>query len=223
MPLNILHISDVHLSATKLKDFEFVRDALLRDLPDQIKNIRPHLLIFSGDMVHAGGNDDDFYVAHQQLIEPLLRLLELPSNRFLIVPGNHDVDRDEVRNDPVNEDGQFTSLSNREAVNAFIDRNIRKPRENFYFRRLEKFREYSQAAMEVQYIRDTHFFTTHKIELEGRTVGIACINTAWRSTGEENRDYGRLLMGERTVSEAVTDLDGVRLAPRSFSSPIIVA
>jgi predicted MPP superfamily phosphohydrolase len=220
MTLNILHISDVHFSASKLKDFEFVRDALLKDLPAQIENVRPHLVIFSGDIVHAGGKDDDFYLAHQQLVEPVLKLINLPADRFFIVPGNHDVDRDEVRNDPVSEDGQFTSLSSREALNAFIDQRIKKPKETFYFSRLNKFNEYRQMAMDAPYIRDTHFFTTHKLKIDDTNVGIACLNSAWRSTGEEDRDYGRLLIGERAISEATSDLQGCDLRLAIFHHPL---
>jgi predicted MPP superfamily phosphohydrolase len=220
MKLNILHVSDTHLSLAKFKDFEFVKNALLQDATIQFAQRQPNLLIFSGDLVHAGGKDDDFYMVHEKLIEPLLKQFNIPTNRFFIVAGNHDIDRDEVRNDPISEEGQFSSLSSRESLNSFIDQHIKKQDDGFYFKRLNNFQEYRRIAMECECVRDTRFFSTHILSIDGSTVGIACLNSAWRCSGEENRDYGRLLIGERSVSEASHDLEGCDVKIAVFHHPL---
>jgi hypothetical protein len=97
------------------------------------------LVIFSGDLVHAGGTDDYFYIANEKLIEPVLSAAHLSQSYFFIVPGNHDIDREEVRRNAVIEDGQFTSLSSREKVNSFVDQILRGGDVDFNFRRLKNF------------------------------------------------------------------------------------
>ena len=202
----ILHISDVHLSQTNYRDFQFVKDALLRDLADEKTIPKPDIVCFSGDLVHAGGKDDDFYIAHEQLIEPVLKQLGVPPNRFFIVPGNHDIDRDEVRNNAIVEDGQFSSLSTREKLNGFIDQFLVGADIAFNFRRLSNYFEFHDLINDALHIRKTPFFCTSTLDINGVSLGIACLNSAWRCTGEEGRDYGRLLIGERAVTEASSDI-----------------
>ena len=204
--LTILHISDIHLSRPKFSDFEFVKNALFRDLAEQKTVRKPDIICFSGDLVHAGGIDDDFYMVNEHLIEPLLKATELSQNNFFLVPGNHDIDRDEVRNNSVVEDGQFNSLSSREKVNAFVDQILIGADTEFNFRRLNNFFEFRDLISSAPCKRASPFFTTHVLNVADLSIGVACLNTAWRSTGEEGKDYGRLLLGERSLTEAARDI-----------------
>lgn len=53
--LTILHLSDLHYDLSKQKDIEIVIKALFSDL-EKIREtgIKPGLIIFSGDLIHAG-------------------------------------------------------------------------------------------------------------------------------------------------------------------------
>jgi predicted MPP superfamily phosphohydrolase len=220
MMITILHLSDIHLSQSKHRDFQFVKDALLRDLLVQKETRKPDIICFSGDLVHAGGISDDFYVAYEQFIEQVLDVSEVSPERFFIVPGNHDIDREEVRNNPIIEDGQYNTLSSRERVNLFVDQILNGADTAFNFRRLENFFEFDGLIRNTPPLRRSPFFTTHKLQIQGSLLGIACLNTAWRSSGEEGRDYGRLLLGERAVTEASRDLADCDVRLAMFHHPL---
>jgi hypothetical protein len=56
--------------------------------------------------------------------------------------------------------------------------------------------------------------------VRGREVGFACLNTAWRCSGEpDDVDYGHLLLGERSVFEALNDLQSCELKVAVFHHP----
>jgi predicted MPP superfamily phosphohydrolase len=125
--LSILHLSDIHLSDEKLKDFSIIRTALV-DRIQKIKAARgadPDVVIFSGDLVLRGQDRQDFELAKVEFIDPILKAANLSKTNFLIVPGNHDIDREIVRNDTVIEAGQKSTLRNREQLNHFIDQHLK--------------------------------------------------------------------------------------------------
>ena len=52
-------------------------------------------VVFSGDLANFR-QDADFALALELLLIPLERTLGLERDRFVLVPGNHDVDRDKI-------------------------------------------------------------------------------------------------------------------------------
>ena len=66
--LSILHISDFHYSKRQLREQEIVVDALINDLVNLcIGHRRPDLILFTGDLVQAGGTD-----SHEEAYDALL-------------------------------------------------------------------------------------------------------------------------------------------------------
>jgi predicted MPP superfamily phosphohydrolase len=208
MRLNILHLSDVHLNNEKLNDFLIVRAALRSRIASLIEEKgRPDVVVFSGDLVQAGARLDNFEFAYNEFIEPVLLATKITREQFFIVPGNHDIDRETVRNDPMMDQGQRNFLKNREALNDFITKNLDGSQPH-HFARLLPYTRFIDKFQFARAIRRTPFFTTHQLTLPDKgTLGIACLNTAWRASGEaDDIDYGRLLLGERTIFEALGDI-----------------
>ena len=95
--LTILHLSDYHYSQKQTKDTEIVTTALLADLESlREQGLCPDFVVFSGDLVYAGDDPEQFERAESQLIVPLLKLLALSNHEFFIVPGNHDIERSKM-------------------------------------------------------------------------------------------------------------------------------
>jgi predicted phosphohydrolase len=99
MPLRILHLSDIHFS-TKFDDEKIVhgdvRDHLLSDLRDEmvprLGNI--DMVLIAGDVAFSGKRAE--YEEAAKWLEDVTSLCGCKRTDVLMVPGNHDVDRDRV-------------------------------------------------------------------------------------------------------------------------------
>lgn len=72
----------------------------------------------------------------------------------------------------------------------------------------------------------THpLYSTYRFEIASKTIGVACMNSAWRSYGEDKNDLGKLLIGERVLAHAIDDVSacdiriGVIHHPFGFLNP----
>jgi predicted MPP superfamily phosphohydrolase len=221
MVLRILHLSDVHLNSAKLADFSLVFNALRQRVDAVIRETAPpDMVVFSGDLVQAGAEADDFDLAREKFIEPIIATAKIDRSRLFIVPGNHDIDRKAIAADTLVDSSQREKLISREALNSFIDANIKGPQE-YHFARLLPYRNFARGLSAAPIIRTTQFFTTHRTNILGKLIGVACLNNAWRASGEPNDvDYGQLLLGERAVHEALNDIGDCEIKIAVFHHPI---
>jgi predicted MPP superfamily phosphohydrolase len=198
--IKILHLSDLHYDSTKPKDTEIILDALWRDL-DNFPAI--DFILFSGDLVRAGDKKDDFEKAFQIFIKPLLEKTNLNEDKFFIVPGNHDVQRESI--DEIIEEGLKVILKDRDRLNSILDREIKN---NFqHIERLDHFNDFKTRFNIKNTISSNKLFSTHKINKKNICIGIACLNSGWRATGiGGGNDKGRLLIGERQIDAALNNL-----------------
>jgi hypothetical protein len=218
--LEILHLSDLHLSPKHFNDFSIVRGALLERIKAQVDlSGAPDLVVFSGDLVQAGASVDDFEYAQREFIDPVLSAAKVKPDRFFIVPGNHDIDRDSVRQELELEQGLKSSLKDRTSLNNFIDKN--RPKTSYHFARLAPYYEYIRSHRFAPTVSDTPFFTSHIAQIKGLDIGIACLNTAWRTTGEpDDVDYGQLLIGERAIRSCLEDIKHCEIKIAVFHHPL---
>jgi len=100
-PIRLLHLSDFHCHADTAWDADPVLRALRGFIAAQIKSgLDPDLVVITGDLAQAGKAAE--YAAARTWLEALWSMLNqdrsepLPRNHLLLVPGNHDVDRDRV-------------------------------------------------------------------------------------------------------------------------------
>ena len=76
-----------------------LRDVIRKYLPEE--NLKPDFVCLTGDIAHSGKKQE--YGRAGAFLKELAEALDLdPADRFFIVPGNHDVDRNEV--DDISED-----------------------------------------------------------------------------------------------------------------------
>ena len=97
-----LHLSDWH-QGSKEFDREVVRDKLLDDLENR-KDISPDLakvdfIIFSGDVANSA-KPEEYQAAKEELFDRILKATGLTPDKLFIVPGNHDLDRDDLNDLP---------------------------------------------------------------------------------------------------------------------------
>ncbi len=204
--ITILHLSDLHYDSTNEKDMQIVLKALFSDFEKmQETGIKPEIVIFSGDIINAGDSgysntQNDYDKIGDILIEPILKIFGLATDNFYICPGNHDIQRKKVHN--IIESGISNTLTDRAKVNSFIDRY-----EDFEyaFARMENYDQFKNSLINSNCITSNFLYSTYKFTKLDKQIGIACINSAWNAYGGD-KDYGKLLIGERTVDNCIEDL-----------------
>lgn len=206
--LTILHLSDLHWSPMQSKDLSIVIAALIDDLKLlQAQGVRPDLMIFSGDLVLGADDINWFQGAYDSFIIPVSNAIGLSLESVFIAPGNHDMAREEVRKIPTIDGGMKENLKSLDAINKFIDTPYKDGDEkSLLLKRVENFYT-SHDCYHSNAISSSPYLRTFKKNFNGYEVGIACLNSAWRATGEgDDADLRRLIIGERVLDQAVADL-----------------
>ena len=97
--VRILHLSDFHFSEEKMWD----ADPVLNSIPDTVKEafseqgLAPDVVAITGDIANKG-KKSEYEKATKWINDRLLPSIPgFQKENLLLIPGNHDVDRDEVR------------------------------------------------------------------------------------------------------------------------------
>lgn len=199
--INILHLSDLHYQQSKSQDIKIVLNALWKDLEYLKKeNLTPQLVVFSGDLAQSG-DPKEFEEVKSLFIDELLKKLELSSDYFFISPGNHDIQRGKIDEFLEN---SLNQLVDRSSTNLFLDSLDRR---TMLFDKLMEFNAFKRKFSRQYNVTSNILYETFKLELEGVSIGVACLNSTWKATGKaENFDHGKLIIGERQVDNAVADI-----------------
>ncbi|MEM6457449.1 MAG: metallophosphoesterase, partial [Acidobacteriota bacterium] len=208
--ITLLHLSDLHAQADTAWDSKRVIDALVDDLKRLAEKpgLRPDLVLFTGDLAWAGTTEDfergwNVIRAIQQAYKPSLR-----NGQVFLVPGNHDVDRDEVGLMAK----RWHADTNRDEVETIIRTGGKDWRD--LTTRLAAYRKFLDEHGLTHLQTDASRAIWHDTRtIRGCSIGLAGFNTAW-SCGQDG-EKGTLWLGARwqhaTLSAAVRDAD-VRIA-----------
>lgn len=96
--LNILHISDAHIQKDAKEEVSEIVAKMVNDTlkVQKEQDLKIDLVCFTGDLIQRGDKalDDEkqMEIAEDILVNPVLNSLGLEKDKFIIVPGNHEVD-----------------------------------------------------------------------------------------------------------------------------------
>ncbi|MCP3795786.1 metallophosphoesterase [Paenibacillus sp. CH40] len=203
--MRIVHISDFHISIEKLSDVQpILMRALVKDLINYNKEEKIDLIAYTGDLIDKGGKgfnniSEAFNKFEEIVINPLLYNLGLPKSNFIFIPGNHDVERN--ADDPYEEFGIKKKLINNPEINDFII-SRHKETETKGIKRIVPFKNFERKFHEENNKGITNFQSTYIVNIEGRKIGIAGFNTAWRCYHEDEK----VLLGIQQIYNAKNDL-----------------
>src|ERR1700682_1097158 len=175
MRYTFLHVADFHYRPDWPEETELVFSNFIEDLTTQVKQFDNLWLIFSGDLVNAGGADGAYKVFHNR-IEPELNRLGFPHNRRICVPGNHDISQAALQPVLLMQKGTLAEIKDEEGFN----RELHQLSEMIFD---PKFKAYKAAENDFAKQRCC------QISVGGcgwdlpDDVGVYCLNTALCSFG----------------------------------------
>jgi hypothetical protein len=196
-PITWLHLSDLHSCNPRTGwDAARVEEALVRDLAElrEKHGLEPNLLFFTGDAAFGKiGSEPEETVAGQlvvfgELLEKIRQAIDedFPWENVFLVPGNHDVDREEA--DPT-QLSWFDDTAKLRDVKEMIRQGKRSWRN--VMARLADYRGFLESHPGLRHLLqdpERLIYATHRQVGEHR-VGVAGLNSAWSCcrSGEKER------------------------------------
>lgn len=202
--MRILHISDFHLDKIDRQDsIMHIVEPLINTINDFQEEKPIDLIIFTGDLINIGGRNysditEAFMDCEEVLFEPILKATKLNKDRIYFVPGNHDINRD--LDTKRIEKGLEETLINQKEINTFFD-------EPEGINRILPFKEFEKYYYDKvnNNSKITNFHSNYITTINGKTIGITCLNSSWRCF-DSNKDKTKILIGERQLIESINEL-----------------
>jgi predicted phosphodiesterase len=202
--LTWLHLSDWHQGNKELFNRHVVADKLIEDLEKRTTNISPDLakidfIVFSGDVAH-GGKPEEYQAAKVEFFDRILKATGLGPNRLFIVPGNHDLNRDEFDLVP-------PALLKPLESETDVEKWLVKERERGLV--LQPFNAFTKYVTEYYGYGHPDFAAIHRID--DKKIAILGLNSAWmcgrnKDAKGEVDDKGYVLVGEPQIHQSLKDI-----------------
>lgn len=190
-----VHISDLHFRGNQDQyDYKNVLTPLLKSIED----FQPDLVFVTGDIGYYGKKED--YDVSKDFFNKLLNITKFEhEDRIWIVPGNHDVERNEFHSRP--------NIQTEEHSQKFFGNpESRKP----HLCKFENYKNFFKELFPHQLLLDGDIVPQPSVvKIKDFPIGILPINSAFLS--KDDHDQGKLWIGVRTVRERIEYLK--RLTP----------
>ena len=199
--MKILHLTDFHFRPQE--HFSFDQNKLIDAMCENLKKETGiDYLFFTGDLVNAGTETADFEQAKRIMLDKIQEATGLNEKQIFICAGNHDVNRNQeipaLRL-------AFDKFKHNDEVDSFVknedDREYKESLRNHlnYIDFQNGF--YSNATEDKIH----PLYSTHKRIFNSKKIGIATLNSAWRSFKSES-DRGNLLFPLTFLKKQIEEL-----------------
>jgi predicted MPP superfamily phosphohydrolase len=165
MKLRYLHLSDLQLSGSPKKEENIITRSMLdtiKDLVDQESLL--DFIIITGDVVSRGKEEE--YPAAESFCKRLLKIADLPPQRLFIVPGNHDLNRQEISNIDIM---RMYSFENQDEITNILTDSFYLPK---LLRKFSTFNAFAEKTMSRRLFDETtyHFVESINLEKQGQQI-----------------------------------------------------
>jgi len=188
--LTWLHLSDLHARKRDDWDAQEIKEKLVLDLKSMQKDhgLRPDFVFFTGDLAYGAANIEmteqyklvrDFLESVRKAFDP-----EIPIRDLYLVPGNHDIDREEI----LPEQTVWLRHGDRKLDEIIAAMRDGKKQWRAWMERLENYRNFL-ISYGLTHLTpdDPHLIWADVREIEGVRVGIAGLNSAWSCANDEDK------------------------------------
>lgn len=202
--VRVLHLSDLHFSKRRAWDQDPVLAALARDVARlRDDGHAPDLVAITGDVADRG-TPDEYALAARFIREHLLPACGVDTDRLLLVPGNHDVDRSVVKRVAQAAQNDLLRAESQEAIAAILnDPSERLP----LLRRHDAWLAFVDAlgAPHGELPWWSRAFTIRAID-----VHVAGLCSSWAAWCDD--DKGRLLLGRAQLHQTLAGAERAHLS-----------
>lgn len=216
MTIRIFHISDFHLNGKTLQDWEdYQKDSFIQFVNEN--KASENFIVCTGDMVDKGGRCfggilEGLKKFHEHVISPIVQQTQIPVERFIVAPGNHDIDR--------SADKDYTIAGVRAEIKSIGVNKI-----NEYVRQLledkgepaKRVAAYYEFGCELykglSNIKTSYLGAVYNYDIDGRKISFTSFNSVWNCSDDRDREEG-IAIGEpqyKNCEKAIPD-ESVKIA-----------
>lgn len=201
--MRIIHFSDFHLDKGQMERSKTIVTRMTEALVGIHKERPIDLILFSGDLIDKAGKsfgESKMQAAFQSfqdiVIIPITEALGLPPYRFIFTLGNHEVDRDVV---VLDEEEKLTGQLN---THGDVDWYMHKS--ELSIPRIAEYNIFRDAFWknftDVVEVKSNIFNICLTLDIDGKKIGINCLNTAWRCL--DDNDEHKILLGKAQITDS---------------------
>ena len=184
--IRILHLSDLHVKEDT-NDLRREIQALENDLKENYDAV--DYIVITGDLTFSG-KKEQFDVIATRLIPRLKAIAKVNPRNIIVVPGNHDIDRDLV---PSIQKSGIKSLVEMKDADAFVSDIISSAGFDAYRGFIKGLQLMKAAETDEVFCRYTSSMAR---EFSGK-IYFACLNTAW--TCIDDRNKGEICLSKKQL------------------------
>jgi predicted MPP superfamily phosphohydrolase len=197
MEITWLHISDIHFypktewrdSTTRSGFLTYLKDAF-----DRNDSLRPDLIFCTGDIAYGETGWSSLinqYGQAQKFFDELLHVCgrggkPLSKDRLFVVPGNHDVNRENINAHAQKTLTEWAKTPKDHASTINQDINDRTKEFKEAVQRLSEYAQFVEEYLPSQHDPNERHCYTKIVDIKGLKVGIAGFNSAWTCAGPED-------------------------------------
>lgn len=214
--IGILHLSDIHASNNSKNTVQRLVKLLQVDLLDLKKNydLDIEAICITGDLVSSGDcATEELQIVLSDVIQPLMASENISEDRFFIVPGNHEIKKSKII-DYV-ETGLSSTLTTEKEISDFINSHTSPALD-----RIDYFYKDFGDLFGGSVVSSNDFYHSHIFDVKGLKIGVACINSAWRSSGKGNIEKGKIVIGKQTILDSYESISNSDIKICLFHHPL---
>jgi tetratricopeptide (TPR) repeat protein/predicted phosphodiesterase len=180
----LLHLSDLHIDANENENDKLIRLGIKNDISSVMNkyNLTIDSIAITGDIINKG-NAKSFELA-EETIKGIVEVTGVNRDNIILVPGNHDIPRDNMSKVFVTNIEEDSLL-----LDQYYDLDWKyiEPRFKFY-------NEFVNKITPNNYLNLKNGFGFKLVNINNLFIHFNCFNTAWASFS--NEDYNNLYLGK---------------------------
>lgn len=216
-PIRILHLSDLHFRKDREEDFSDVLLGLGDTVETMVKDGKnPDFVVLTGDLVWSG-KSSDYQLARTWIDQHLLKPIKgFRKENLLVIPGNHDVNRKKI-----SQAAEYIEEGLRKGDQHEITKVLREvDTRNLVLKRQEEYLKFANGYRPQSRPLEVPWWSKiHRCD-SGISIGFAGLATSLIAYGNDERDYGNLLLGDYQIHAMFRKLRKVNVRIALIHHPV---
>jgi predicted phosphodiesterase/tetratricopeptide (TPR) repeat protein len=205
MTFKILHLSDLHIASKEDRNQKMLRASLLNYVKESVKKL--DAIVFTGDIIDRC--DEAAFETGREYIENILNITGLTTNELIVVPGNHDMKRNQAVNRIL-------------MPEAIIEDDFYQDNWDYLKVRMQDYSDFVvKLGIAEKESTEAYGYGVKVLEKDGEKICFNLLNSAWSSKG--NEDYGNLAIGRWQLEQnraVLQNIQGKKLVITVMHHPI---